>query len=222
MSSETLIFDPRGDVVLILERKPGDSPATADSSTTEGSSSGIDALPSKPVNMLVSSGHMSLASTVFAAMLKPHFLEGSTLKSKGRVEISLPDDEPDMFTILLNIVHGRTKKVPRQFNLRQLTEISVLVDKYQMQEVAGAFVEIWIERFDMEDQPPEDEKDVLRWLCVSWVFDRGDIFEDATEALIRMSDSEFDKDVMDELPIPEVITRTVSQIVRRIIQPNIF
>jgi hypothetical protein len=98
--------------------------------------------------------------------------------------------------------------VPRQVSLDQLTKLSILVDKYQMQEAAGAFAEIWIEGFNVEDVNPENLTDVLCWLCISWVFDNAEIFEIATEYLMRKGDSEFDKDVIDELPIPEVITRT--------------
>jgi len=208
MSSETLIFDSRGDIVLILNRRSEGSLKSSNPSTTEDAATGSDGLSLTPVNMLVSSKHMSLASSVFAAMLKPGLIEGSTLESNGRVEISLPDDEPDMFAILLFIIHGRTRKVPRQVSLDQLTKLSILVDKYQMQEAAGAFAEIWIEGFNVEDVNPEDLTDVLCWLCISWVFDNAEIFEIATEYLMRKGDSEFDKDVIDELPIPEVITRT--------------
>jgi hypothetical protein len=109
MSSETQTFDPRGDVILILNRNPEAGPTTPATSTREGIASGSDELPSTPVNLLVSSKHMILASSVFAAMLKVDYKEGSTLESKGKVEISLPDEEPDLFAILLNIIHGRTK-----------------------------------------------------------------------------------------------------------------
>jgi len=73
---------------------------------------------------------MILASPVFTAMLKVDYKEGSTLEQKGMVEIVLPDEEPDSFNILLNIIHGRTKKVPRRIDLVQLTKLSTLVGKH--------------------------------------------------------------------------------------------
>ena len=79
MSSDTQTFDPRGDVILMLNRHPEARPATSAASTREGIASGSDELPSTPVNMLVSSKNLILASSVFAAMLKDDYKEGSTL-----------------------------------------------------------------------------------------------------------------------------------------------
>ncbi len=208
MSPETLTFDPHGDVVLILNHKSEAGPADPNSSSGEGITSGNDESSCTMVNMFVSSKHMILASSVFAAMLRGDFIEGSTLLSEGRVEILLPDDEPDIFTILLNIIHGRTKMVPRRIGLVQLTKLSILVDKYRMQEVVGAFAEIWIE--NLKANIPEDPtEEVIFWLCISWVFEEGVIFQKVTGILMRMSDIELDKDVMEQLPIPEIITRMV-------------
>lgn len=204
MSSETQTFDPHGDVVLVLNRHQEASPIAPTTLTREGIASGSDGLRPISVNMLVSSKHMILASSVFAAMLKVDYKEGSTLESKGKVEILLPDDEPDVFTILLNIIHGRTKKVPRRIDLVSLTKLSILVDKYQMHEAVGVFAEIWIEALKV-DLPQDLTEDVLFWLCISWVFGDGIIFQKVTEILMRMSDSEFDEDAMNELPIPEAI-----------------
>jgi hypothetical protein len=208
MSPETQTFDPHGDVILILNRHSEAGLTTPVTSAREGIASGSDELPSTPVNMLVSSKHMILASSVFATMLKVDYKEGSTLESKGKVEISLPDEESDLFAILLNIIHGRTKQVPRRIDLVQLTKLSILVDKYQMQEVVGVFAEIWIDALKA-NLPKDHTEDLLSWLCISWVFVDGAIFQKVTEILMRMSDSEFDEDVMNELPIPESVISIV-------------
>lgn len=42
----------------------------------------------KEVGMLVSAKHLMLASPVFKAMFKHSFLEGETLRSTGKVEVS--------------------------------------------------------------------------------------------------------------------------------------
>jgi len=205
MTSETLIFDPRGDVTLILSRKPEASKAAPDSLPTNGTGPGLGEFLRTPVNMLVSSKHMSLASSVFEAMLKPNFYEGSTLVSSGKVEISLPDDDPDLLAILLNIIHGRNKKVPRVIGLDKLTGLTSLVDKYQMQEAIAAFAEIWIEGFNLNKETLTTERDLLRWLFISWVFENGAIFERTSKDLMRIGDSEFDEGLVDELSIPEVV-----------------
>jgi hypothetical protein len=83
------------------------------------------------------------------------------------VEIPPPDEEPDLFAILLNIIHGRTKQVPRRIDLVQLKKLSILVDKYQMQEVVGVFTEIWINALKAS-LPKDHTEDLLFWLCISW------------------------------------------------------
>src|SRR5277367_2723525 len=98
MSLETHTFDPNGDVVLMLNRHVKIGPISPTSVTgTEttaagsgGSTTAIEAAQNAPdhkhkpthVNMLVSSKHMILASSVFEAMLKNQYMEGRTLASK--------------------------------------------------------------------------------------------------------------------------------------------
>lgn len=162
------------------------------------------------VHMLISSKHMILASSVFEAMLKTHYIEGQTLETKGKVEIPLPDDDPDAFTILLDIIHSRTNQVPRQVDLGLLTKLSILVDKYQMHEAAGIFPEVWMGEL-RACLPIASPEEILSWLCISWVFQNSDIFRQVTEILILTSDSEFGEDDVSELPIPKAVVGTVPQ-----------
>jgi hypothetical protein len=85
--------------------------------------------------MLVSSKHLILASPVFKVMLQDCFKEGQTLRSGGFLDLLLPDDDPAAFCILLDIIHGRNRKVPREIDMGLLAGITILVDKYQLQEV---------------------------------------------------------------------------------------
>ena len=185
MSSKTQTFDPNGDVVLVFNQ-------TSETKTLA------------QVNMLVSSKHMILASPVFAAMLKVEFKEGSTLESKGHAEILLPDDDPQASIILLNIIHGRPKKVPRRIDLLLLQKLAILVDKYQMQEVVAVFSEIWIGILK-DTIPKASTTDLLSWVCISWVFEDDPVFKRVTKVLMQASDSALDPDLVDELPIPTAV-----------------
>lgn len=74
--------------------------------------------------MLVSSAHLKLASPVFKAMLQSNrFMEGQTLKTTGKVEIALPDDDAESVELLMNIVHNRSKRIPRQINVESLSQV---------------------------------------------------------------------------------------------------
>lgn len=161
--------------------------------------------PKKDVHMLVSSKHMTLASKVFAAMLSIHFREGSELQSRGKAEIILPDDDPDAFTILLDIIHGRTRKVPRRFDdLIPLTDLAVLVDKYQLLEAVDFFSTTWI-GWPATSVPKASSDDLFLWLCVSWVFKSSLRFTEITQRLMHTGDREIGADPEDELPIPVTI-----------------
>jgi len=91
------------------------------------------------VHMRVSSKHLILASPTFRSMLGPGFEEGQRLRIEGSTELALGDDDPDAFEILLNIIHGLTRKVPRSVTLDMLTKLAVLINYYQMHEAVELF-----------------------------------------------------------------------------------
>lgn len=91
------------------------------------------------VKLLVSSRHMILASRVLKAMLRGPFIEGQTLRESGEFEIALSEDDTIAFIILMDIVHGRTSRVPRTVTLNLLTTLSLLVDKYELLEAVDVF-----------------------------------------------------------------------------------
>jgi len=186
--------DPGPETVSTPESKPDD--------TNENE-------PKKPdieVHMLVSSKHLILASPVFKAMLKGDtFKEGRTLSSSGRVEVPLPDDNVAAFIIILDIIHGRNRRVPRQVSLEMMTNLSILVDKYQMLEAVEAFSEAWIE--DLKVNLPEQFDDNTgRWLAISWVFGRRVEFTTMTQYIEQQSGVSWIGNYFDpDLPIPHII-----------------
>ncbi|RFU27529.1 hypothetical protein B7463_g8814, partial [Scytalidium lignicola] len=132
------------------------------------------------VRMLVSSRHLILASTVFKAMLQDRFKEGRELRSKGFLELPLPDDDPATFSILLDIIHGRTRKVPRKVTFNELTVITILVDKYQLQEVVEPYSENWINRLRPKVLNYFND-DLTVWLSIFWVFGYDQQFKKASD-----------------------------------------
>ncbi|KAI9761623.1 MAG: hypothetical protein M1840_001739 [Geoglossum simile] len=177
-------FDPDGDLDLILTALPGDG------------------LPGHTgdIRCRVSSKHLSLVSPVFEAMLQRQFKEAATLRSVGKVEIPLADDNPVAFMILLEIIHGCTRSIPRAITLDMLTEAAVLVDKYDCREVVEQYSDMWIYR--LKGRMPLTLESALQWLCVSWVFRKSIEFKHATEIAIR---SETLGDMMDGLPVPSSV-----------------
>ncbi|KAH6674164.1 hypothetical protein B0J14DRAFT_562297 [Halenospora varia] len=89
------------------------------------------------IQMLVSSKHLSLASSVFGAMFKNNFRAGLELQSSGKAEVPLPEDDLEAFTVLMSIIHGRGRQIPRKVPLSLLLKLAILVDKYQLLEAVS-------------------------------------------------------------------------------------
>lgn len=220
MAADAQIFDSDGDLILLLpehlevsgEMKEDDGKlpdvAVAGDNPEMDESEQIERLRPLNVHMRVSSKHMILASKVFHAMLKRGvFKEGKELATSGTLELPLPDDDPAAFAILLNIIHGHTRKVPRIINLEMLTSISVLVDKYNLHEAVEVYSDMWITHLQ---ESVDYTKQNFPRLSISWVFKKSDIFRDVTrQAQCSATDTFADNEAIG-LPIPEAVIRTIS------------
>lgn len=160
----------------------------------------------QPVHMRVSSRHLMLASRVFGAMLDDSkFREGATLHAEGSVEIELPDDDPDAFAIVLDIIHNRTREVPRKVTLHTLTQIAILVNKYEMLVAVEVFSDMWIRRLSKRGLPDNYTfwcEEVLSWLFISWVFEKPKIFKPMTKAIVQQAKLTV---LPTDLPIPHTL-----------------
>ncbi|APA05386.1 hypothetical protein SS1G_09804 [Sclerotinia sclerotiorum 1980 UF-70] len=172
----------------------------------------------KEIHMLVSSKHMVLVSPVFKAMLQwSNFKDGYAMKAHGKVEVPLPDDDPEAMRILVDIVHCHHKDVPRKVKLGLLTHLAILVDKYRLHEAVQIYSDMWIshakKRFP--SSMAEDGTEVcLQWLCISWVFEKSRDFtamtrifqQESTQSLSEMiSDSAWD------IPVPTTVIDNIEQ-----------
>lgn len=226
MNTDTIVVDPDGDVMLVfdlvessrLDHNQADT--TADVKSLDGNSHGAldtsispaDLLTGstwpelKQVRILVSSKHMSVASKVFKAMLQGGFRESIQLKETGKIELPLPDDDAEAWKILVNIIHGRFRSIPLKVDLTMLTQLAILVDKYQMHEIVYSYIPAWKTAIHY---PPVGWKDTIRWICISWVFEFEKEFQELTrkaqrdcvgtfENLIRFND-------LESLPIPQPV-----------------
>ncbi|KAH8597767.1 hypothetical protein B0O99DRAFT_684479 [Bisporella sp. PMI_857] len=181
----------------------------ASDQTTKTKSAQSDSLE-YTISMRVSSKHMALASEVFRAMLQPNtFKEGTELATSATAEISLPDDDPDAFLILLNIIHGQTRDIPRKVELLLLSKIAVLVDKYRLHKAVIFFSDTWVDAITSELQVCHDIDHLYHWIHVSYVFSREDEFNTATSYAIARSTASFGGVGMPLLPIPACILEDI-------------
>jgi hypothetical protein len=156
------------------------------------------------VRFQVSSRHLSLTSPVFGAMFRLDFKEGTALRSTGRVEVALEDDNPAAFLIFLNIIHGYTRRVPRKISLEMLSDMAFLVDKYECLEAVEVFSDMWIDGIK-SGIPHSLMENLLRWLCIAWVFRRPTEFKRTTEIIEHESTGNVLMDLGYGLPIPSSV-----------------
>jgi hypothetical protein len=160
------------------------------------------------VHCVVSSRHMMLASEHFEKLLSGDFDEARTLKSTGHVTISL-DLDPDTLIILLQIIHGKTREVPRQVSLDLLRKLAVMVNDFGMLGSVEFFADTWIGHSKREGLPASYTEDVLSWLYVFFVFGRADEFKDMANLSQRECDESFDANAR-EIRLPARIISRLS------------
>ncbi|KAL8377969.1 hypothetical protein RB595_008586 [Gaeumannomyces hyphopodioides] len=165
--------------------------------------------PQKEVRFRLSSRHLSLASPYFKAML-----DGDWKESNDRVA-SAKDWDEEALVVLMCIIHGRTRFVPRTISLDLLAKIAVLVDYYKCHETVEFVVETWIGKLE---QPTEMSRDLILWLLISWVFQRAEIFKSVTKIALHQSK---DRLMLSNLPMPrkigDMIFRLRASIIREIL-----
>lgn len=106
---------------------------------------------SRNTRLQVHSHVLSDASPVFASMMGPHFLEGHKLRAANGqpVEIALPDDDAEAITPIFRALHrhGGLLKEP---SLKEMREITKLVDKYLLKEGALLIGDFWTTKYTEE------------------------------------------------------------------------
>jgi hypothetical protein len=177
--------------------------ANDDFAHSDASSSSGEALTD--VHMRVSSKHLILASPTFRSMLGPSFEEGQRLRTDGSTDIALGDDDPDAFEILLNIIHGLTRKVPRSVALDLLAKLASLVDYYQMHEAVELFSDTWINNLMEEGLPKSYSSEAIRWLLITWVFHKPVEFKAVSRVIELGCDETVEDDFGEGTPIPATI-----------------
>lgn len=144
----------------------------------------------------VSSKHLALASDYFERRLKECWAEGKELSKMGKIDLELTDTEPDVLLILLNIIHGRTRRIPRRLDLDTLTEFADLVDYFQCLEVVEVFGNMWIQ--ELKNQAMKRAgTETIQWIFISWIFRDSVIFGNVARKAWHIG-----TDNMDTLALP--------------------
>lgn len=126
------------------------------------------------VRMRVSSSHLSLAS--------PHF----RLRSDRCLSLSLEDWDADALLILMNVIHGQTRQIPRSISLEVLAKLAIILDYCDCVEVTEIVSEMWLNNLK-ENLPEIYSRDLILWIWVSWIFRQEETFKVATAIALKQS-----------------------------------
>ncbi|GJC82996.1 hypothetical protein ColLi_05834 [Colletotrichum liriopes] len=153
------------------------------------------------IKFLLSSRHLVLASRYFNAKLNGTWKEATPHPVDRRYHLEASDWDPDALLILMQVIHGRMRSVPRRIDFEMLAKIAVLVDYYDCHEVIEVFSSIWID--SLKGQLPSGcNRDLVLWLLISHVFQQDDIFSRITQTAVLEGQGPLP--TMD-LPIPSII-----------------
>jgi hypothetical protein len=152
------------------------------------------------IQMRLSSRYLMLASTYFKRMLNGPWKE-SAAEPDSRYRVQAEDWDADALSILINIIHGHIRSVPRSISLEMLAKVAVVVDYYDCYEVVELFSAIWIENL-RHQLPKKYTGDLILCLLVSWVFSQPDIFKVITR--IALMEGRGPLQTLN-LPIPESV-----------------
>lgn len=103
------------------------------------------------------------------------------------------------FRIVLNVLHGRSKLIPRYVELETLCKIAVIVDYYEVHDALHFFAETWISAL-RGFLSKTYNRDAMMWTFVSWTFRDAQIYRDITKTVAEQC---HEKPRTAGLPIPE-------------------
>lgn len=93
----------------------------------------------------VSSEAMTRASQPFEAMLHKNYMEARP-SDGSRWVVHLPEDDPEAFGIIADIISSNTQKLPNEISLRLLYKTCILAEKYLMLHVLRNHVRGWYDK----------------------------------------------------------------------------
>ncbi|EWG55404.1 hypothetical protein FVEG_13411 [Fusarium verticillioides 7600] len=149
----------------------------------------------------VSSAHLMLASPVFRAMLDGPFKESSR-DEDGRFEVKTSECSAQALLILLDIIHGHHRDVPKTMEFSLLTEMAILVDYYECHEIVEMFAENWIASTIQEEEiEGSDYQTNISRLFISWVFGKIELFNSVVCSILKLTAGP----IRTDLPLPSTI-----------------
>ncbi|KAH7389461.1 hypothetical protein DE146DRAFT_758770 [Phaeosphaeria sp. MPI-PUGE-AT-0046c] len=208
-----IIIDENGDTFLILENPietlkewPSASGGSSDSEVelvshfdkgdvanmveqhdTPNSSGRNSRKPKPQVRYQVSSALLKNASQYFRHMLSGRFSETIVNAEDGKYHIGTQGFNPKAMEHIMNVIHIRTRNIPKKVGLEMLADIAVLVDYYDMRETVSFHAETWAKAVARKKFPATYCRELVLRTFVAKTFDDKKNFRRGAEIIIRNS-----------------------------------
>ncbi|CEI68118.1 unnamed protein product [Fusarium venenatum] len=172
-------IDPEGDTLLILAINQK-IPASTDSSEK------VAVKTEK--HFLCSKKHLTFASHRAARVFSSNFKESSK-QDDGLYHWDFGSAfNLEAFQIVLNVIHGKSRAVPRSLGTDVLAEIASVVDDLECSDAILIFGYMWLMPFGIFYHLPKTmDKTLAQLILISFVFESTNLFCNSTEAAIRHS-----------------------------------
>lgn len=89
--------------------------------------------------------------------------------------------------ILMNIIHGHTRRAPLAISMEALAKVAAIVDYYKYHEAVELFTDTWIDHLEVEPPLKKSSVDLIHWIFISEVFTEEGLFKRATRRAIQAS-----------------------------------
>ncbi|CAG7559026.1 unnamed protein product [Fusarium equiseti] len=209
---------PRNEVVKLDDDKTADQPTEneptvpdvySDQSSSVHNTDDLKALKASDekgdpvqIRLRVSSAHLKLSCPFFKAMLDGPFSEG--IRNKDNIfEVKTFEWNAEALVILLDIIHGHHRSLPKKVELDIFIEIAMLCDYYQCEEIVEVFADRWIAA--LEEDKPYEEQATMNWMFIAWVFQKEQLF--TSQVAVTLLHSRIP--VQTDLPLPSTIVEKV-------------
>jgi hypothetical protein len=142
---------------------------------------------------------------------RQNFREAAELRTRGAVEIPLPDDNAAALLEVLRFLHCRWSQLTEKVSLLELARIAIVVDKYGFHEVLQPQIDKWLGALSpwWSRPPSADGVGFFAALVVAWAFRRANEYEQLTLKAQREWDRPCDVrryvHVLGDIPVPAAV-----------------
>ena len=149
--------------------------------------SDADCVVNYDIGFKVSSKHLTLTSPVFKALINSGMSESTRLSNTGTTDIQLPEDYSQCMEVLLYIIHGKSRRLPKEMTPQLLMEIALMVDKYGLHEAVQPFTGLWFKDFKRIIPKRKWCPAVSWWIALCLILDYWSSFTHLTGILLANS-----------------------------------